>query len=160
MNNYSISLSSNDSEYYAVLDSLQLYDYTKLTVNFENITEKHFPLYLKIDWGDGESEFYDNDVFGYQTTFKKSEIINTERTHEYYPSETSLYKQISAQFYIKFTNGENTWFIQPINIRNYDFYESVEDLEVVGVEIQPNSENKKALHLKTKKDSYIIDLKE
>lgn len=160
MNNFSISLSSNDSEYYTILESLDLYDYTKLTVNFENISEKHLPLYLKIDWGDGEIEFYDNDVFANQTVFKKSEIINTVRTHEYYPSDTSLYKQLTAQFYISYSNGENTWIIQPINIRNYDFFESVEDLDVVGVEIQPNIQNKKTLYLKTKKDSYIINLKE
>ena len=158
MNIAYISLSSNNTEYFDILDTLYFYDFTKLIVDFENLSEKHFPFYLKIDWGDGNIETFDNDVFSAQNIDKKSSIFNLTKDHEYYPSKTSLYKQLSAQFFLRYTNGQNAWFIQPIILRNYDYFESIEDLEIVGVDVSPSESNEKHIHLKTKKNSYIIDL--
>lgn len=158
MNTYTINLSSNSTNFYEHREMLKMMDFSKLVVNFENISETYLPIYLKIDWGDGNVESFDsNPISENVNAFKRSDIYDIERLHEYYPSSSSLYKQLTAQFLIKFSSGDFFWSIQPIEIRNYDYYESIQDLEIAHVETDEN--DSKRIYFKTEKDSYILKFK-
>lgn len=160
MNSYSIQLSSNSTEYFKKYDTLFFEDYSNLIVTLEDLSESYIPIYLKIDWGDGNNEIFENDLFTTDDDVsKKSSILNNTYTHEYKPSETSLYKNLSAQFLINYSNGDNTWFVIPIQIRTYDYFESLEDVEILNHSVMySKTDFKKRITLRSLKDSYILNM--
>jgi hypothetical protein len=126
------------------------------------MSEKFLPIFMKIDWGDGSYNTYDNDVFVKSrdkiNIFKISPILTNTYIKEYYPSDSALYKNLTAQILIEYSNGDHTWVTIPINIRSYDYFESIYDLNIVNTNILPVSSNSLAYQLKTSEGGFIIEL--
>lgn len=166
MNFKTIALSSNSSNYFEVLAEVQLEDMTTIYLNLSGITESTLPLNLKIDWGNNDPQFYDNNTYKkYRTDSilneilygKFSSILTQNYENIYYPSETSLYKSLSAQVYIQYGNGDASWFIIPIKIRTSDYFESIYDLKLINSIFLPLTSNTKKHIFTTSKDGYIIE---
>lgn len=158
-----ITLSSTSSTTTELLDSLVFEDNTSLIISMDYVYEQISPVYIKIDWGDGVTEIFDkSDSFTVDRTkvniFKFSTLLAVPYTHEYLPSSTSLYKNLSAQILIEYTNGDVSWFIQPITIRTYDYFESIGDLTLINTNILPVEGNHKQHQLATSVGNYLIEL--
>lgn len=162
MNNYTITLSSNATSHIEVLDTVILNDHTTVVINVQSVYEGILPAYMKIDWGDGKIISVDNDIPLNDRTkvnlFVTSSLLNDSYTHEYYPSSTSLYKQLSAQVLITYPNSEYAWFIIPISIRTYDYFESIYDLSLTHTNILPIENNSKQHILLSSKDRFTLHL--
>lgn len=162
MNNYNISLSSNSSTYSQLLSTLEFDDHTTLEINTTGISNEVMPIYIKIDWGDGDSETFNNSIDSNRsiaTVFTTSELFNKSYSHEYYPSEDTLYKELSAQVLVTYSNGNFSYFVIPILIRTYDYFESVYDLHLKHTNILTLEHNPKEHYFSTEKDGYLIELR-
>jgi len=163
MNTQIITLSSDSTNLQKVTSPYLLDDHTNIEILFDGITESSTPLYLKIDWGDGIVESFDNNIVGsgldVVNTFNFNPLFLRSYTHEYYPSNNSLYKSLSAQILIKYSNLNESWFILPIKIRTYDYFESIYDLTLVDCNILPLETNGKQFQFITHKDNYLIELR-
>lgn len=164
MNTYTLSLSSPSSSYISRLDSIYFDDHTKLTLDLSNIRESIIPNYVKINWGlTVDSIIYDNDVYSSGrddiNTLRFSKVLNDTYSFEYYPSSTSLYKNLSAQVLVNYTNGDNAWFIIPIQIRTYDYFESIGDIKLINTNILPLSGNPLEYQLASTNDNQLIELR-
>lgn len=162
MNNYSINLSSTSSSSIQTLPVIEFDDHTTLNVDFSQVSESILPIYLKINWGDGSEEISDvNNIYtsnGEVNPLKFSPILSKIYSHEYYPSGNSLYKSLTAQFLVEYSDGNYCWFIQPIEIRTYDYFESIEDLLIMNVYSTLDQYNSKEYHFKTLKDGYLVEM--
>lgn len=163
MNSISISLSSDDTQYVLKKDTVVMYDHTALSIDIEDIYSEILPIYIIIDWGDGLKEEYDNDLSLANRVdtnlFKTGTLLNVIYDHIYYPSATSLYKNLSAQIYVEYCNGEFNWFIIPIEIRTDDYFESIYDLNLVHTNILPLENNPKEHQFLTTEGNYCIELR-
>lgn len=157
MNTYNLSLSSNDTEYLEILEIQYLEDLTNLVVSLSSTMETFPPASLSIDWGDGVIEIFENDLFSQNNPFIKSSVLLDVYDHLYYPSTTSLYKNLSAQFLLSYPNQTQTWFVVPMQIRTNDYYQSIENISLKDVTILDNEENSKEYHIFTGKDSFLIE---
>ena len=166
MNSYTISLSSNTLSTMNISDEISFYDLTTLTINLSGITEEKYPLFLKIDWGDGNSEFHDNTIF---KNYRKSSIIPEilyskfssvlkSYEHVYKPSETHLYKQLSAQVYIEYGTQQYNWFIIPIQIRNNGYFDAVGGLKLINTNLLPTENNNKQYQFLTDEGGFLIEI--
>ena len=163
MNTYTIYLSSSDTSTHQHLDPLVFDDFTKLNINLLGITEAILPCYLKIDWGiGGDVELYDNNVYrvGRDTVdvLRFSPIFTNTYSQEYYPSSYALYKTLSSQVLVNYSNGDNSLFVIPIKIRTYDYFESLEDLKLKNTNILGLSGNTLEHQLIATKDNQLIEM--
>ena len=161
MNTYTIYLSSPTTAYTATLPQIVLDDHTELTLNTEQLAETTVPVYLKIDWGDS-SDIVFNNPFVFQNNLnvlKFTKLLNAEHVHQYYPSTTALYKTITAQILVVYSNTTITYIRIPIVIRTYGYTESIEDMNLVNTNILPIDANTSEHQFKTQKDRYIIELR-
>lgn len=137
MNTLNIFLSSNTTNHVQYLDTLTLNDYTKVSLNLERVFSNKIPSYIKINWGDGTpSQIFNNDMYGggndNQLSFLNYYGVFTQTYfHEFYPSNTSNYKQLSSQVLIKYSDGNFSHFVIPMIIRTYDFSESVGEYKII-----------------------------
>lgn len=166
MNSLTIYLSSAQLTGTNIRPEIELEDKTTLTVNLSGMSEEYFPAYLQIDWGDGVSETFDANLYKKyreESIFievmygKFSQIIQNTYDHVYFPSETTLFNQLSAQFLVKYSNGDYVWFIQPIKVRSYDFYESLGGVNIVNTVIL-DDENNSSEHQLLSKTGQLIEL--
>jgi hypothetical protein len=166
MNTLTIYLSSSQLSGTYIQSEIELEDKTTLTVNLSGISEQYFPTYLQIDWGDGSSEKFDANLYKRyreESIFEEiiygkfSQIIQNTYNHVYYPSPTTLFSSVSAQFLVKYSNGEYIWFIQPIKIRSYDFYESLGGVDILNTVIL-DDENNSSEHQLLSKTGQLIEL--
>lgn len=162
MNTVTVALTSSLTDYIRVLPMLVMDDYTKLTLNLDGLTEKVIPVYLKIDWGDGTSETHNNNIYkatrSEQNALTFNPIFAESKTKEYYPSETCLYKCLTAQVFVNYANGDNNWHLIPIKIRTYDYFESIYDLTLDNTDILPIEGNPKAHQFITEVGRVAIEM--
>ncbi len=163
MNIYTLNLSSNSTSYITHLEQLEFDDFTRLTLDLSNIVEPVLPVYVKIDWGIGNSTLYDNNIYRTGSNqiniLKYSPILTNTYYNDYYPSETALYKSLSGQVLIRYSNGDITYIVIPIRIRTYGYSESIGDLTLINTNILPIENNISEHHLKTAVDGFILDLR-
>lgn len=62
MNIINISLSSNLPQYVSKLDTLMVYDVTTLSITIDQLYHRRIPIYMNIDWGDGNVDSFENDI--------------------------------------------------------------------------------------------------
>lgn len=147
-----VALSSNSSSFTQTLSSNTLQDNEQITINLSNIYKSIVPLYLKIDWGDGESEIYDNEMFKRGRTNSNLLLLPTvfdnTPTKRYLPSTTSLYKRLSAQVLVQYSNGNQNYYVLPLLIRNKSLVETLQNSVIENCnfidptqEIQINTDN-------------------
>ena len=165
MNSYTISLSSNNTNTTEVFDTIDLYDYTRITIDMDNIYSKTLPIFVTIDWGDGKQETYDNDLY---LTLKREDInifnptplLTTDYIHDFYPSQNNLYKTYYIQVMVYSSSLEYSIFTIPIKIRTNDYFESIHDMSLINVNILPVSNNPKEFQFKTTLENQLIELRD
>ena len=165
MNTHTTLLSSLTSNHIELVESLDFDDQTTLSIVLSNIYDSSMPLYLKISWGDGEIETFENNrceiVNGKVVYFSCIlPLFNRTYTHTYYPSSTSLYKNLSAQIFIEYPNNEKNWFILPIKIRTYDYSESIGEMTLINTNILPTVSNNKEYQFNIDKGDYVVEIRE
>jgi len=157
MNTYTTYLSSLSSTV-VILPQIDMDDNSSLNVSLSGVSESFFPLYLNVDWGDGNKKIYNNEIYKLyreesiipEVLYGKfSSILQKTYQHEYYPSETSLFKSLTAQFLISYTDNTYSWFIQPLKIRTYDFIEATSGVKIIESNILPISSNSAEHHILT-----------
>lgn len=136
---YTISLSSNPSSTNIVLNTIQLSDITSLTLSLSNIDRSRIPVSLRLRWGDNsEDEFYNNNFF---IDYSKQSILDQVRygvnytllreyNHVFYPSDTSLSRNLSCQVKLTYQDSTSCRFVIPITIYSPSFYSKVGDLKL------------------------------
>lgn len=157
MNTAYLSISSSVTSNTETLPLVVLNDMTTLNVILSGVSEDYLPCFLKINWGDNIEEFFENDVmlniFSPDTRY--SEVFNKTYSHVYYPSGTSTSKDLSANFYISYCNGDISTFTVPISVVNYDYAQSIEDLTLINT---VSKFDKKIHQFVTKNGGYLIEL--
>lgn len=143
MTTYQLNLSSNSTNYNQVLSEIELEDNTLFTLNLEKLFNNVIPLFIKIDWGDGTVELKDNDVYGNRydnqlSFYTYNPIFVEPHIHEYYPSTTSLYKLLTLQILVSYSDGKYSYFSVPIKINTKDIVETLDELSILNVNISKN----------------------
>jgi hypothetical protein len=162
MNTYTIALSSNTTSHIETFPEITLEDYTSMTINLEDLTTRILPIRVTIDWGD-KIEVYDKNNIYYNTSLTNNSIdrpLFGDYSHEYPPSSSSLYKRLSAQVLVNYSNGNYSWFIIPIKIRTYDYFESIGDLSLTNTNILPIEGNLKEHQFITSIGGYAIEMRQ
>jgi len=164
MNTYTVTISSGASNIVETLQEVNLDDFTELSLDISSLYSEIIPIYLKIDWGDGDIVIYDNDIYTTITAFNinilnANTVFNTVYTKKIYPSSSKLYKNFHIQLYIKYSNGEYSWFKLPVSVKTYDFFEAIGDLRLGNVNILPIEGNPKEYQLLTFVDNTILELR-
>ena len=163
MNTSILALSSTTTNQTEQVALISMDDNTTFTLDLSNVTEIVLPTYVKIDWGDGIVEdFNENNIYNNSreniNIFKFSPLLTNLYKHEYKPSSTSLYKNLSAQVLVNYSNGDVSWFIIPIQIRTYDYFEAIGDVRLINTNILPISDNTKEHQLITTNGKFMIEL--
>jgi hypothetical protein len=165
MNTKTVILSTNSSSFVDVMDTIILNDATTLNVMLGDVYEDVLPISLKINWGDDNILYYDNDLYkNYKTENiilevvygKFSKVLQETYSYDYYPSTTHTYKRTKAQFLLEYTNKNKTLITLPIEIRSSDYFESVGDIKMISTHVIPE-DNIKLHKFVTDKDSYIVE---
>jgi len=151
-----------------ILDQIDLFDITNFGIDLVNVYSGIYPNYLSIDWGDGTAvEIPDITIYrDYKTESIIPEIINgaapvymvKEYKHVYYPSTYALNKSVMCKLNIGYITGETTQLSATINVRTNSYFEAVDDLEVIGLDLLDNKNNSSRFTFLTEKDSYILQM--
>lgn len=157
MNTSYLSLSSSITSNTKALPRVVFNDMTTLNVVLTGVSENFLPCFLKINWGDDVEEFFENDVMlnMFSPDGRISEVLATRYNHVYYPSGTSKSRNLSANFYISYCNGDLSTFTLPISVVNYNHTQSIEDMKLINTVYKFD---KKIHQFVTKKDGYLIEL--
>jgi len=166
MNERTIPIESTSTAFSALYSEVVLYDFTNVTFLLSGIDETLLPLYLKINWGDGNLDTifnrfvkdYKKDNIIPEILYNKvSTIITDAPAHLYYPSSTARYKKLSAEILIEYFNGDVCSIIQPFKIITTDYFESIGDLRHLHTNIMPLTSNNKQFIFSTLKDGFLIE---
>ena len=160
MNTETIHLSSNSSSYIKYYDEISLNDNTKVILDFSRIFSTQIPINMIINWGDGNIQKFDHDFDGgvINTSGEETSMFQQTYSNIYYPSSTKLYKKITPQVLIMYADGNYSWFIIPLSIRTYGYFDSIYDIELSNTNIINSTSSPKQFQLKTNKSDQIIEL--
>jgi hypothetical protein len=168
MNTYNFNISTFSTSDSRVYEAINLFDVTSFNLNLVDVYTRTFPNYVAIDWGDN-TPIFEPDVSVFRDYTKDSiypEIINGVApkylsdvyNHIYEPSSYALNKSVVLKINIGYVTGETTTLSAPLNIRTEGYYQTIEDVEVVGLDLLNNKNNSSRFTLLTKKDDYIVQL--
>ena len=171
MNTYTLSISTNKSQIdgpQPILETIELFDTTSFTLDILNIYSDIFPNYIGIDWGDN-TPVLEPDIRihrDYKTESIYPEIqkgggpvfLVNSYTHTYYPAKHALKKSLILKLNIGYITGQTTQLSAPINVRTNSYYESVDDLELIGLDLLDTTNNSSRFTFITKKDNYIVQM--
>ena len=170
MNTHTLSISTNESEINSkiILNTIELFDATSFTLNMLNVYSNRFPNYVGIDWGDNTAVLEPDITIhrDYRTESIYPEIRNgacpvflsNTYTHNYYPSKHALKKSLILKLNVGYITGETTQLSAPINVRTNSYYESVDDLDLIGLDLLDTTNNSSRFIFLTKKDNYIVQM--
>lgn len=162
MDTYTLTLTSLSSTAIQYLSTINLVDHTKLVIDISGLNNDYIPLYLKIHWGEGVTELFDNDILYYRNNLGNiltEPILDGIYEHHYYPSSLALYKLLSAQVFIQYTNDGFYYALIPIKVKTKDYFESVGDMDLINTNILPTESNAAEHQFKTTAEGYIIELR-
>lgn len=166
MNNYTIGFASSATALSSTLTEVKFYDLTSATFILSGISEAQIPLYLRVNWGDGNIEVFENsfskdyrvDSIIPEILYNKiSSILSNEISHLYYPSTTARYKLLSAEVNIEYLNGDVCSIVQPIKIITSDYFESIGDMKHISANILQLSGNNKQFIFSVDKGGFLIE---
>tara|TARA_A100001515_G_scaffold107511_1_gene88367 strand:+ start:9198 stop:9734 length:537 start_codon:yes stop_codon:yes gene_type:complete len=170
MNTYNLSISStkDDINQKIILNDIDLFDLTEVTLDISNIYTEIFPNYLSIDWGDGsptiqpdikiyrdyktESIFPELDKGVTPVTFSNS------YTHRYFPSSYALKKAVTFKMNVGYITGETLQLSAPLVVNSQSYYENVDDIDIIGLDLINDVNNSSRVSFITKKNNYIVQL--
>jgi hypothetical protein len=166
MNTHTIYLTSTTCAGEQLLPTVELFDFTKLTLDLSQVYSGVFPNYLAIEWGDG-SALEEPDITIYRNYITDSiypevrdgaspVFFNTPYPHLFYPSGTALKKELTMRVNVGYITGDVSKFVIPINVRTEGYYENINDLELLDVNLLNNKDNKSTFTFLTKQDNYVI----
>jgi hypothetical protein len=170
MNTYTLSISSTkediDSE--ITLNQIDLFDFTEVTLDISNIYTEIFPTYVSINWGDG-SEVLNPDIKIYRDYRTESIFPEVQKgvtpvtfsnnyKHKYYPSSYALKKSLTFKMNIGYVTGETLRLNIPIIVNSQSYYENVDDIDIIGVDLLNDSNNSSRVTFLTKKNNYLVQL--
>jgi len=170
MNTFTLSISSTkediDSE--VTLDQIDLFDFTEVTLDISNIYTEIFPTYVSINWGDG-SEVFNPDIKIYRDYRNESIFPEIQKgvtpvtfsdnyKHKYYPSSYALKKSLTFKMNVGYVTGETLRLNVPIIVNSQSYYENVDDIDIIGVDLLNDSNNTSRVTLLTKKNNYVVQL--
>ena len=171
MKTYTLSLSTVESQIdseIVISPVIDLFDATEVTLDLSGIYSDIFPNYISVDWGDKSPVFepdiqiyrdYKNDsIFPELTGAIKPMFLDTPYKHNYYPSDYALNKSIVFKINIGYITGETTQLSAPINIRTESYYETVGDMDILGVDLINTQNNSSRFTFVTKNEDYIVQL--
>ena len=171
MNTHTLSVSTVESQINSrdiILDTIELFDATKFTLNLVDIYSDVFPNYIGIDWGDNsavlEPEIKIHRDYKTESIYPEIRnggapvfLVNTYK-HNYYPSSYALKKSLILKINIGYITGDTTQLSAPINVRTNSYYESVDDLELIGLDLLNTTNNSSRFTFLTKQDNYIVQM--
>lgn len=158
MNTKFLSLSSVSTTQNTIFLTVGIVDHTLLTISLSGVTERIFPTHLTIDWGDNETDFFENDILQNQNIASNvfSSLLIDTYTHEYFPSAVSTSQSLTAMVALHYTNSDISTFTLPLSITNYDYVTSVGDVKLVNTDyLQSGS---KIHQLVTNVGGYLMEL--
>ena len=170
MNTYTLTVSTTKIQMNSeiVLGTVDLYNTTRVTLDISNIYSDIFPNYISIDWGDN-SPLLEPDLTisrDYRTQSIYPEIqkggapvfLTNTYKHIYYPSSYALRKNVTFKMNVGYVTGETTKLSAPVVVNSESYYQSIEDMEIVGLDLLNDANNVSRVSLLTKKDNYIVQL--
>tara|TARA_R110002094_G_C4895968_1_gene210005 strand:- start:12 stop:548 length:537 start_codon:yes stop_codon:yes gene_type:complete len=168
MNTHTFSISTTTAGASKVYSTVDLFDVTNFTLNLVDVYTSTFPNYVGIDWGDGTAVLEPNvSVF---RNYRKDSIypeinkgvapkyLADEYSHIYKPSAYALKKSVVLKVNVGYITGETTTLSAPLNIRTEGYYETIEDMDLIGLDLLNNKYSSSRFTLLTKKDDYIVQL--
>tara|TARA_R100000734_G_C3291557_1_gene83323 strand:+ start:417 stop:953 length:537 start_codon:yes stop_codon:yes gene_type:complete len=170
MNTHTLSISStkDDIDSIVTLDQVELFDFTEVTLDISNIYTEIFPTYVSINWGDG-SEVLNPDIKIYRDYRTESIFPEIQKgvtpvtfsnnyKHKYYPSTFALKKSLTFKINIGYVTGETLRLSVPIIINSQSYYENVDDIDIVGVDLLNDVNNSSRITFLTKNNNYLVQL--
>ena len=168
MNTFTFSISTTEVGGSILYETIDLFDVTSFNINLVDIFTDTFPNYLAIDWGDG-TPVLEPDVTIFRDYLKDSIYPEVNRgiapkylsdlyNHIYEPSNYALNKSVILKINVGYVTGETTQLSAPINIRTGGYYQTGEDIDLVGLDLLNKSYNSSRFTFLTKKDNYIVQL--
>lgn len=170
MNTYTLSISTTKDEINSqkILNSIELFDLTEFTLDLTNVYTELFPTYLSIDWGDG-SETIQPDIKIYrdyktESIFPELEkgvtpvTFSNDYVHKYYPSTYALKKSLVFKMNVGYITGETLQLSAPIVVNSQSYYENVDDIDIIGLDLLNGSNNSSRVSFLTKRNNYIVQL--
>ena len=170
MNTHTLSISStkDDIDSIVTLDQIELFDFTEVTLDISNIYTEIFPTYVSINWGDG-SEVLNPDIKIYRDYRTESIFPEIQKgvtpvtfsnnyKHKYYPSTFALKKSLTFKINIGYVTGETLRLSVPIIINSQSYYENVDDIDIVGVDLLNDVNNSSRITFLTKNNNYLVQL--
>ena len=170
MNTHTLSISStkDDIDSIVTLDQIELFDFTEVTLDISNIYTEIFPTYVSINWGDG-SEVLNPDIKIYRDYRTESIFPEIQKgvtpvtfsnnyKHKYYPSSFALKKSLIFKMNIGYVTGETLRLSVPIIINSQSYYENVDDIDIVGVDLLNDVNNSSRITFLTKNNNYLVQL--
>ena len=168
MNTYTFSISTTTASETTVYPVIDLFDITKFNLNLVDVFTDTFPNYLAIDWGDG-TDVLEPDVSIFRDYTKDSifpeinkgvapKYLTDIYTHIYEPSDYALNKSVTLKINIGYVTGVTTQLSAPLNIRTNGYYQSIEDIDLIGLDLLNNSYNSSRFSFLTKKDDFIVQM--
>ena len=170
MNTHTLTISTvrlqMDSE--IVLGTTNLYNVTEVILDISNVFSDIFPNYVSIDWGD-TSPVLEPDILIYRDYKTQSiypeiqkgtapvTLTNTYK-HIYYPSSYALKKELTFKMNIWYVTGETTQLSAPVVVNSESYYQSIEDIEIIGLDLLNDENNTSRVSLLTKNSNYVVQL--
>jgi hypothetical protein len=168
MNTYTFSISTNNTGESTVYEPIDLFDVTKLTLDLINVYTDTFPNYVAIDWGDGTPvlepdvsvfrNYREDSIFPEVNKGVAPKYLTDPYHHVYEPSSYALKKSVVLKINIGYVTGETTTLSAPISIRTEGYYQSVEDMDLIGLDLLNKKYNPSRFTFLTKKDDFIVQL--
>ena len=168
MNTFTFSISTTSAGVSKVYETTNVFDVTNFRLNLVDVFTDTFPNYIAIDWGDG-TEILEPDVTIFRDYTKDSifpeinkgvapKYLTDTYSHIYEPSNFALNKSVILKVNIGYVTGETTQLSAPINIRTNGYYQSIEDIDLIGLDLLNKADNPSRFTFLTKKDDYIVQM--
>jgi|TARA_R110002167_G_scaffold55962_8_gene159020 hypothetical protein len=168
MNTQTISLSSTSTTDSQTLDTVEMFDTTKVALDISNIYSKTFPTAVDVSWGDG-SENLDVDIVilkDYRVDSIIQEIVKGVKpsfltkcySHTYLAPSSTLKQTLCAQVNVTYATGDITTFHIPVVMTGEGYYQLIGDMEVVGVELLGDESNSVSMSLISKNSGHIMQM--
>ena len=176
MNTYTLSISTVASQlvpvYFPqaaiVLPTIDLFDATEVTLDLTGVYSEVFPNYISIDWGDGTPvyepdikifrDYKTESIFPELTGAIKPMFLDIPYKHKYYPSDYALNKSVIFKINIGYITGETTQLSAPLNIRTESYYQTVGDMDIIGLDLINTENNSSRFTFVTKEGDYTVQL--
>jgi|TARA_R110001583_G_scaffold46172_6_gene145114 hypothetical protein len=170
MNTFTLSISTVASQINSKIlqTSRDLFDATEVTLDLTGVYCELFPNYISIDWGDGTAvlepdievfrDYKTQSIFPELTGVIKPKFLDTPYKHTYYPSDYALNKSIIFKINVGYITGETTQLSAPFNIRTESYYETVGDMDLIGLDLIDTENNSSRFTFVTKQGDYIVQL--